>query len=601
MLLFALFLLIMRLAEAQASPPQVHEYIRVVLENGVWWFRDGSGRNFFSLGVNCVGGCYGHAEETAIAPARKIWVVSLLQDWGFNTAACWSSPSVWDDMYVADQIYTGFISKKHDVFDASFWNGWVADLLKDEVKPFLGRTNFIGYFLDNEPAWNAQQLFTFYLRLAKGKPGSRAFVTYLKSYYKESIRQLNHAWGTSYASFDNIPGTRPPKRYPVPMQQGILKAWRLEVATTYYRRYAAMVRALDPDHLILGIRYQGVPDMELFKALTPYFDVNSINDYNRYGHLKPAYAALYEVTGKPLMLTEFSFSGFPHPGHKSALFVDVYTQENRGIGYHKSVLQAARAPFMVGMHWFMWMDYTQQDQSMGGYLPDKNVGLVSNDETVVYEELGRWIKHTNASVDATHRLARWIAPPAQQIQHRALKRFVPTVDGNVAEWPLELAIKPTIVNALSDHIQADHTYFISWDEQYLYLAGNISDSHLEPPHPNSGWEEGDYLSVHLSPMGPPDTRSDAPIAIFIYPMGGGADRQQPYAAQWSASEGYRQLPLRVKKRLRPGGYTIEARIPTKAVGRIKGIPGAVWHMKLMYQNVNEIYQTYWESVVTLQP
>ena len=122
--------------------------------------------------------------------------------------------------------------------------------------------------------------------------------------------------------------------------------------------------------------------MDLFKALTPYFDVNSINDYNRYGHVNPAYAALYEATGKPLMLTEFSFSGFPHPGYKSALFVDVYTQENRGRGYHKYVRQAARTPFMVGMHWFMWMDYTQQDRAMGGYLPDKNVGLVSSDETV---------------------------------------------------------------------------------------------------------------------------------------------------------------------------------------------------------------------------
>jgi hypothetical protein len=220
MLLFALFLLSIRLAEAQAPPPQTHEDIRVVQDNGVWWFRDGSGHNFFSLGVNCIGGCYGHAEETAITPARKTWIVSLLKDWGFNTAACWSSPSVWNDMYVADQIYTGFTSNKHDIFDAAFWNGWFMDRLKNEVKPFLGRKNFIGYFLDNEPAWNAQQLFAFYLRLAKDKPGSQAFVTYLKSYYKGSIRQLNHAWGTAYASFDHIPGTRPPNNTPSPCSKG---------------------------------------------------------------------------------------------------------------------------------------------------------------------------------------------------------------------------------------------------------------------------------------------------------------------------------------------------------------------------------------------
>jgi hypothetical protein len=92
------------------------------------------------------------------------------------------------------------------------------------------------------------------------------------------------------------------------------------------------------------------------------------------------------------MITEFSFSGFPHPGHQSSLFVDVYTQGNRGVGYRQYVLQAARAPFMVGMHWFMWMDYARQSQAIHGFPPDENVGLVSNDEAETYEELGRWVK-----------------------------------------------------------------------------------------------------------------------------------------------------------------------------------------------------------------
>ena len=76
MLLFFVLLLSMRLAEAQPPPPQAHEYIRVVQENGAWWFQDGSGHKFFSLGVNCVGGCYGHAEATPMSPSRKQWVVS---------------------------------------------------------------------------------------------------------------------------------------------------------------------------------------------------------------------------------------------------------------------------------------------------------------------------------------------------------------------------------------------------------------------------------------------------------------------------------------------------------------------------------------------
>jgi hypothetical protein len=56
--------------------------------------------------VNCVGGCFGHAEDAPLTPSRKAWMASLLKAWGFNTAGAWSSPSVWDAFYVTDRIYT---------------------------------------------------------------------------------------------------------------------------------------------------------------------------------------------------------------------------------------------------------------------------------------------------------------------------------------------------------------------------------------------------------------------------------------------------------------------------------------------------------------
>ena len=80
---------------------------------------------------------------------------------------------------MADRIYTDFSEITHDVFDESFWSGGIADRLKAEVQPFLGMKNFIGYFLDNEPEWNAEKVFEFYLSLAKHRPGSQAFIAYL--------------------------------------------------------------------------------------------------------------------------------------------------------------------------------------------------------------------------------------------------------------------------------------------------------------------------------------------------------------------------------------------------------------------------------------
>ena len=411
LLLVCVLLLSMSLADAQPAPSQAQAYMRVIQDNGVWWFQDGTGRTFFSLGVNCVGGCYGHAEATPMLPARRQWIVALLHDWGFNTAGCWSSPSVWPDFAVAEQIYVEFRPQAQDVFDAAFWQGPFADHLREEVRPFRGQPNVLGYFLDNEPAWNAPHLFAFYLGLGQHTPGSRALLAYLHTYYRGRISLLNHAWGTAYRSFTQIPGTRPSPRSWRRMQRGMVQAWRTKVVATYYQRYAAMVRALDPEHLILGIRYKGVPELALFTALSPSFDVNSINDYTRSGHFKPVYATFYKATGKPLMITEFAFSGFPSRGQPSALRIAVGSQAKRGLGYHTYVRQAARAPFMVGMHWFMWSDYAQAAPT-GGYPhpPDVNVGLVTADEAAVYEELGHWITRTNAEVEAIHRGSRAASP-----------------------------------------------------------------------------------------------------------------------------------------------------------------------------------------------
>jgi hypothetical protein len=485
------------------------------------------------------------------------------------------------------------------VFDESFWNGSFASLLREEVQPFLGLTKFVGYFLDNEPEWDAEQLFEFYLGLPGSSPGRQALVAYLKKYYQDRIQRLNREWRTSYKGFQHIPGTLPAKPYSLALRQGLLNAWRIEVAATYYRRYAAMVRALDPDHLILGIRYRGVPDRELFKALAPYFDVNSINDYNRYGHVRAAYAELYEATGKPLMITEFSFSGFVAPGHKSELFVDVYTQENRGMGYQKYVLQAARTPFMVGMHWFMWMDYADQHQVARDSPPDTNVGLLSQQETAVYEELGTWVRATNAQVDVSHQRAVRVAGSPRGPGRRPLKRFTPTVDGHLSEWPQQEGMRPATITALSGDVKVDHTYFIAWDARYLYVAGDIADSRLD--HPGKVWAWlGDYLSVQLSPGDPTQRHTVDSSTVFFYPHGGGSDGHQPYAAHRYGQQATQELPIRIRRRLRPGGYTIEARIPVTTIRGFTGKPGSRWNIELTYQNVNEIYQTHRQLLVVLQ-
>jgi hypothetical protein len=106
--------------------------------------------------------------------------------------------------------------------------------------------------------------------------------------------------------------------------------------------------------------------------------------------------------------------------------------------------------------------------------------------------------------------------------------------------------------------------------------------------------------MHIRSAKAPDRRTNASATIFIYPQGGGEDGQEPYAVRRSGTEGDQELAIRVKKRLKPGGYSVEARIPTTDIWGFKEKTEAPWHIKLSYQNVNEVYQTHWEGLVTLR-
>jgi hypothetical protein len=56
----------------------------------------------------------------------------------------------------------------------------------------------------------------------------------------------------------------------------------------------------------------------------------------------------------------------------------------------------------------------------------------------------------------------------------------------------------------------------------------------------------------------------------------------------------------VAKHLRPGGYTIEAAIPTTAVPGFQAVTEAPWDIRVSYHNVDQISQASWQGIVTRQ-
>ena len=83
----------------------------------------------------------------------------------------------------------------------------------------------------------------------------------------------------------------------------------------YFKTCREAIRAVDPNHLILGCRFAGYAPDPVIEAMGGFIDLVS---FNNYGDLPPEaqLRKLHERTGKPVALTEFAFkaqdSGLPN-------------------------------------------------------------------------------------------------------------------------------------------------------------------------------------------------------------------------------------------------------------------------------------------------
>ncbi len=580
-------LLLAVLVSAAPAPVAGTGFVRLVNDGGVWWLTDGPDQRFLSLGVDCVEGCYGHYEKEPLPEARRKRAVSRLTAWGFNTAAAWSSPSVWGSLLVADQIYPGFDHEKQDAFDAAFYAGWFRGQVEAEVKAFKGRREVIGYFLDNEVKWHAKPIFETYLGLSRTAAGSVALVAFLREAYGGTIADLNREWKTTFKTFGDVAGTKPPTTTTKRMQREVLNPWRARVAAEHYRRYAAIVRELDPDHLILGVRWAGLPDLELYKACSVHFDADSVNDYNRYGNVSAKYDEYFAATGKPIMITEWSFGGWPAtPGGQSLQFVNVYSQEARAAGYRKFTLGLAAKPWMIGSHWFLYSDYDGADVRKRNVPDDSNLGLTDENGTTVYEVLAAECARTNREAATVHRASApsgtkytWSAMVAYDVARRS-----PKIDGDLGDWKGSASLLLECDATLDGKPRPPVVVRLARDAKFLYVFAEITDASQEDAGQDWEWE-GDYLALYAGPADPTDADEPESASVQLSPRGGGADRSQPLAWDW----GRNHAAWTAARTDVPGGYRIEARVPlTHFPASGKDATTRDWRFTVTYQDTGGI-------------
>jgi hypothetical protein len=290
-----------------------------------------------------------------------------LESWALNTIGNWSD----DHIYLSRRTpYTATISfdarrleasqgywgKFYDVFDSSF----VANLRK-RLEQERGRTAgdpwCVGYFVHNELGWGDDiSLALATLASPADQTAKVVFIEDLKIKYA-TIEELNHAWGSKYESWEVLLQNQAlPDKEKARLD---LEEFYTKTAETYFSTIRRELKRVAADQLYLGCRFAWVNDRAA-RAATKFCDVVS---YNRYSYSVED-TELPDGIDMPVIIGEFHFGaldrGLFHTGLRRA-----ENQKDRADKYVSYVRGALRNPYIVGTHWFQYIDQPTTGRSDG--------------------------------------------------------------------------------------------------------------------------------------------------------------------------------------------------------------------------------------------
>ncbi len=339
-------------------------FFRVERIDGRWWFVDPDGHLFLSPPApDCIGPARSRTGDQAGGAAL---IYQRMDAWGMNTVGNWSSLRPTDDgrrkAYVVSfrgpRVQTMYLGMP-DVYSEEFARG-IDQAAATQCPQYRSDPWLLGYFLGNEPPWEGRE--------------SEMVDMFLKG-----------------------PATATQARLKEYLAQGDTPKRREEFVHAMFERYLTLmgdaIKKHDPNHLNLGIRFGGAPAPAVMK-MGRAFDVCSINVYE-YAPTKQL-KALYEATGRPLLIGEFHF-GVPADGLGAGL-VQTANQIERAKGYRYYMEQAAALPGFLGAHWFQWSDQPVLGRMDG---ENYNIGLVDVTNRP-YPEMVEALKTTHKRLHDVH-------------------------------------------------------------------------------------------------------------------------------------------------------------------------------------------------------
>ena len=382
-------------------------YFAVHRDGDVWYLTDPDGYAFFSVGPDCVGTntasmlsgieslyaslpdrqeykeAYSRVtdflsgDEVEFIDFNKVNMIRTfgdkwhdayslitefqLKEMGFNTIANWSDSSVIRKTSMPYVLpLNGFPSTKQlifrdfpDVYSDEYNERSVS--YAEQLKAYANDRRLIGYFMRNEPQWGFSDDIILAREMFREKTpfeSKRKLWEFLLEKYG-SANDLSKAWGKEIKceqcfmnlSLGELPETE--------ACTGDLRAFSHMMVEQYVAIPAKALRAVDPNHLNMGMRYAYITSDTMYMG-SDYLDVFSINCYKN----KPSEGDLEKImakTGKPCIIGEYHHGANDRGCFGNSLRGVASTAE-RGVAYQYYTEQGAAMASLLGCHYFSYSD-----------------------------------------------------------------------------------------------------------------------------------------------------------------------------------------------------------------------------------------------------
>lgn len=245
----------------------------------------------------------------------------------------------------------------------------------------IHRTNsfLVGYYLMDTPEWHVERARArghtdypaFIKQLGKSSPGKAAYLQFLKDTYSNDLAKLNAAYGTRFASFDEIlahPFVKPSQAGSREFADDL--AFEGHIAERYYATCRALFRKHAPHHLVFGDKYKhdwktaSFADESVLRAASRHMDVISFEA--TFGPNFPAkdVEALHQITQRPIMIADHDVMSV-EPGKPWEVFL---TERARGITQYAS--SAFATDHIIGIGKCQYFDRPKETMLRGIVNPD---------------------------------------------------------------------------------------------------------------------------------------------------------------------------------------------------------------------------------------